>query len=188
MIQTISKKERWTTADLEKLPLDEYRYEIINGELIVTRSPHVRHQEVSFKICAALYNWSMSTGLGIAYVFPGVIFSDADNVIPDVVWASNDRLGILLDEAGHFIGAPELVVEVLSPGKENEKKDREDKLKLYSDRGVEEYWICDRFQQTIENYRRKERELKLTTTLSNKDVLTSPLLPGFNYPVAQIFA
>jgi Uma2 family endonuclease len=130
----------------------------------------------------------MSTGLGRTYVFPGVIFSDADNVIPDVIWISNKRVSELLDEAGHFLGAPELVVEVLSPGKENEKRDREDKLKLYSDKGVEEYWICDRFQETIEIYRRQNGELKLTATLSNKDMLTSPLLPGFSYPVAQIFA
>jgi Uma2 family endonuclease len=188
MTQTISKKERWTTADLEKLPLDEYRYEIINGELIVTRSPHARHQEASGRIFAAFDSWSMSTGLGRTYVFPGVIFSDADNVIPDVIWISNKRVSELLDEAGHFLGAPELVVEVLSPGKENEKRDREDKLKLYSDKGVEEYWICDRFQETIEIYRRQNGELKLTATLSNKDMLTSPLLPGFSYPVAQIFA
>ena len=143
MTQTISEKLRWTTADLEKLPYDEYRYEIINGELIVTRSPHARHQKVSGRFFSALDIWSMSSGLGEAFVAPGVIFSDADNVIPDVVWASNNRLSELLDEAGHFTGAPELVVEVLSPGKENKKRDREDKLELYSDKGVEEYWICE---------------------------------------------
>lgn len=188
MTQTTSERLRWTTGDLELLPDNGNIYEIIDGELFVTRSPHWRHQEVSGFILTALNNWSISTGAGRASMTPGIIFSNADNVIPDVVWASNNRLSELLDEAGHLTGAPELVVEVLSPGKENEKRDREDKLKLYSDRGVEEYWICDRFQQTIEIYRRQDAELKLTATLSNKDVLSSPLLPGFSYPVAQIFA
>ena len=148
------------------------------------------------RIGAALDSWSVSSGLGEAFVAPGIIFDDADNVIPDVVWISNKRLSSLLDKAGHLTGAPELVVEVLSPGKENEKRDREDKLELYSNKGVEEYWICDRealrmqhrFQQTIEIYRRQNTKLKLTATLLNKDVLTSPLLPGFNYPIAPIFA
>lgn len=64
-------------------------------------------------------------------IAPAIIFSDADNVIPDVVWASHERLKYLLDEAGHLTGAPELVVEVLSPGEKNEKRDKETKLKLY---------------------------------------------------------
>jgi len=59
---------------------------------------------------------------------PLASFSESDNVIPDVVWASNERLERLLDEAGHLTAAPELVVEVLSPGKKNERRDREAKL------------------------------------------------------------
>jgi Uma2 family endonuclease len=196
MTQTISEKRRWTTADLEKIPLDDYRYEIIDGELFVTGMLHWKHQEVTFKIVNALYNWSRSAGLGKPCLAPGIIFSDTDTVIPDVVWISNNRFSALLDENGHLTGAPELVVEVLSRGKENEIKDREIKLKLYSEREVEEYWICDRealrmqhrFQQTIEIYRRQDADLKLTATLSNKDVLTSPLLPGFTCQVARIFA
>ena len=55
---------------------------------------------------------------------PGVIFSEADAVIPDVVWVSRERLAVLIDEAGHLTGAPEAMVEVLSPGAENERCDR----------------------------------------------------------------
>jgi Uma2 family endonuclease len=54
--------------------------------------------------------------------------------------------------------------------------------------GVREYWVCDRFQQTIEIYRRENAVLKLSATLFNNDVLTSPLLPGFSCQVARIFA
>lgn len=52
---------------------------------------------------------------------PGIIYTDADNVIPNVVWVSNERLAALLDEAEHLTGSPELVVEVLSPGEANER-------------------------------------------------------------------
>lgn len=181
-----SEKVRWTTADLELFPDDGKRYEIIDGELFVTRAPHWRHQNVADNVCTELKIWSRQTRLGDAATTPGIIFSDTDNVIPDVVWASNERLAELLDEAGHLTGAPELVVEVMSPG--DERRDRELKLKLYSVQGVREYWICDRQQQRVEVYRRENAILRLAATFFNEDTLTSPLLPGFSCPVERFFS
>ncbi|AUB40369.1 Endonuclease, Uma2 family [Nostoc flagelliforme CCNUN1] len=120
-------------------------------------------------------------------IAPGIIFSDSDNVIPDVVWASHERLKNLLDEAGHLTGAPELVVEVLSPGEKNQKRDKETKLKLYSVQGVQEYWICDSIQKKVEVYRREQAALKLAATLFSQDELTSSLLPGFKCLVSKLF-
>ncbi|QFS43783.1 Uma2 family endonuclease [Nostoc sphaeroides] len=171
---------RWTIHDLEVLPENEWtRYEIINGELFVTRTPHRRHQQVCGKIFRQLDVWSDSSGLGETIVAPGVLFSQADSVIPDVVWVSRERLAQIEDEAGHLTGAPELVVEVLSPGKQNELRDKEAKLKLYSVQGVREYWIVDRFTEKIEVYRREKAQLILVATLLGDDEITSPLLPGF---------
>ncbi|MDZ8065082.1 MAG: Uma2 family endonuclease [Nostoc sp. DedQUE08] len=171
---------RWTIHDLEVLPENEWtRYEIINGELFVTRTPHRRHQQVCGKIFRQLDVWSDSSGLGETIVAPGVIFSQADSVIPDVVWVSRERLVQIEDEAGHLTGAPELVIEVLSPGKQNELRDKEAKLKLYSVQGVREYWIVDRFTKQVEVYRREKAQLVLVATLLGDDEITSPLLPGF---------
>lgn len=89
----------------------------------------------------------------------------ADNVIPDVVWASHERLATLLDEAGHLTAAPELIVEVLFPGADNQRRDCDLKLRLYSVRGVREYWIIDRQAQQIEVYRRQKTALSLVETL-----------------------
>jgi Uma2 family endonuclease len=183
----ISDRVRWTTADLELLPDNGNRYEIIDGELFVTRAPHWGHQKATGRIYSALDTWSVSTGLGQAAFNPGIIFSDADNVIPDVVWVSNDRLAMLLDDAGHLTAAPELVVEVLSPGAENARRDREAKLKLYSSRGVREYWIVDWQLQQIEVYRREQATLNLVATLFGNNVLTSPLFPEFSCLIAQLF-
>jgi Uma2 family endonuclease len=188
MSQTTDERIRWTTADLELLPDNGNRYEIIDGELFVTRAPHWRHQKTCMRIGAALDAWSQSTGLGEPGITPGVIFSETDSVIPDVVWASNERLAELLDDAGHLTAAPELIVEVLSAGADNERRDREAKLKLYSARGVQEYWIVNWRLQQIEVYRRERATLKLIATLFANDELTSPLLPNFSYSVAQIFA
>jgi Uma2 family endonuclease len=188
MNQTISDKVRWTTADLELLPDNGDRYEIIDGELFMTRAPHWGHQEACGNIYLELKIWSRSTGLGRAAINPGIIFTEADNVIPDVVWASNERLAILLDEAGHLTAAPELIVEVLSPGADNERRDRDLKLRLYSVRGVQEYWVVNWQLQQIEVYRREQASLRLIATLLSNDELTSPLLPGFSCSVAHIFA
>ena len=187
MSQSTTDGVRWTTADLELFPDNGNRYEIMDGELFVTRAPNWKHQKASTRVSAALDTWSLTTGLGEAVQAPGIIFSDADNVIPDVVWASNERLAVLLDEAGHLTSAPELIVEVLSPGAENEKRDREIKLKLYSLRGVQEYWIIDWQKRQVEIYRRAQAILKLVATLLPVDELSSPLLPGFVYPVSQLF-
>lgn len=179
----------WTTADLDFLPEDGSRYELCNGELTVTRSPHWRHQTASLKIGMVLQLWSEETGLGEAAVTPGLVFSELDAVIPDVVWASHDRLATMLDEAGHLRAAPELVVEVLSPGERNEQRDRQVKLKLYSSYGVLEYWIVDRQTKGIEVYRREAGAVLLTraATFYANDTLTSPLLPGFSVAVDRLF-
>lgn len=188
MSQTTSDKVRWTTADLELLPDNGNRYEIIDGELFVTRAPHWGHQQTCGRIFQELNTWSRESGLGQVAIAPGIIFTDADNVIPDVVWASNERLAILLDEAGHLTAAPELIIEVLSPGVENERRDREAKLKLYSSRGVREYWIVNWQLQHVEVYRREQAILVLVATLFTNDELSSPLLPGFVCPVIRLVA
>ena len=79
------------------------------------------------------------------------------------------------------------MVEVLSPGETNIRRDQEAKLKLYSVQGVQEYWICDRLAQSLEIYRRQNAPLSLVATLSGEDVLESPLLPGFYLPIKQLF-
>ena len=188
MSNTATQQVRWTTADIDFLPENEgTRYEIVDGELFISKPFDWYHQRTCSKICLELEEWSISSGLGEAVISAGILFSASDDVIPDVVWASNERLALLLDEAGHLTGAPELVVEVLSAGNENVKRDREAKLKLYSSRGVEEYWIADWRLQKVEVYRRENARLVLVATLMGDDVLSSPLLPGFSCVVARFF-
>jgi Uma2 family endonuclease len=116
-----------------------------------------------------------------------VIFADDDDVAPDVVWISHTRRAAALGSDGHLHAAPELVVEVLSPGSTNERRDREAKLKLYSRRGVLEYWIVDWRTQQVEVYQREDLALHLVATLHPTDRLTSLLLPGFSCEVATLF-
>lgn len=178
---------RWTVEDLEGLPENGNRYEIIDGALHMTRAPHVDHQDVAGAIYSELRLWSKQSGMGRAAFAPGVIFSPTDAVIPDVVWASNDRADLLLDESGHFTGAPEIVIEVLSQSQKDKERDRKTKLKLYSNQGVLEYWIFDRQLRLIEIYRREAGQLVKAATLYATDNLTSPILSGFSCGVATLF-
>ena len=102
-------KVRWTASDLELFPDDNTRYEIIDGELLVTRAPHWHHQTAIDNLCFALKSWNRLTGLGVIATTPGIVFADSDNVIPDLVWLRQGRLREILDDQGHLTAAPDLV-------------------------------------------------------------------------------
>ena len=163
------------------------RYEIIDGELFVTRAPHIRHQDAAGQLYLFLKNWSRETQLGNAFATPGVIFSPNDAVIPDLVWISKERLAVGVDDAGHLTVAPEIVVEILSAGETNEQRDKEVKLKLYSLYGVQEYWIVNWRLKTLDVYRRHDAQLQRVNTLLDGDILSSPLLPGLSIAIGDIF-
>lgn len=178
----------WTRTDLELLPDNGNRYEIIDGNLYMTRSPHFFHQNAAFKIGMALELWSAKQNHpGKVSITPGLIFGDADNVIPDLVWISSQKLATGIDESGHLITAPELVVEVLSQTPQDIRRDKELKLKLYSQQGVQEYWIVDWQAQEVMVYRRSQARLVLVCTLFAIDSLSSPLFPDFDLKIADIF-
>lgn len=180
---------RWTVDKLEALPepLDDTRYEIIDGALYVTTQPSYQHQTTCARITRLLDEWSESTGLGVATVAPGLVFGEDEAVAPDVVWTSRVRLPLVLGDDGKFHDAPDLVVEVLSPGATNERRDRETKLLLYSRRAVAEYWIVDWRQRLVDVYRHDGEALRYVATLGERDVLASPLLPGFSCAVSRLF-
>jgi Uma2 family endonuclease len=180
------KTLRWTSSDLELLPEDK-RYEIVDGELYVSRQPHLHHQIVIGKMLALLDRWSEQAQTGMPIFNPGLIFADDDDVVPDMVWISYKRYATSFQPDGKLHSSPELVVEVLSPGSENKRRDREVKLKLYSRRGAEEYWVVNWQERTLEVYQREDAVLTLTRTLNEKDVLQSPLLLGFRCQVGELF-
>ena len=187
MIETITEPVRWTTADIDLMPDNGTRYEVVEGELLMTRAPDLRHQDVCGRFYLALMNWSLEHRFGRAIFGPGLVFDEDNAVIPDVIWISTERLASLMDEAGHLTGAPELVIEVLSSGSGNEQRDRELKRKLYTLRGVQEYWIADWRLRQIEVYQRERGQLRLQATLLTADELTTPLLTGFTCPITRLF-
>ncbi|MCI0488353.1 MAG: Uma2 family endonuclease [Blastocatellia bacterium] len=173
-----------TIEDLGAMPEDWNRYELIEGELLVSRAPTLTHQRIVRRLLVAIENYLDRNPIGEVLPGPEIIFSAFSSVIPDVVYLSNDlREEIAWGE--QITGAPELIIEVLSPGAKNERRDRQAKRQLYGDYSVEEYWIADSETSTLEIYR--SPGLKLTATLSIEDEITSPLLPGFRLRVRDVF-
>jgi Uma2 family endonuclease len=184
-----TKPDRFTTADLDRLDLPEgWRAEIIDGALYVSKAPGWDHQAVVANLLVALRAWA-ERHTGRVNWGIGVIYADDDNVIPAVVWISNERLAKGLDAAGHLSGVgPELVVEVISPGSENPRRDRETKLALYSRRDALEYWIVDPAGRTVHQLRRSPGgPLQLRGVVSDAVWLTSDLLEGFAMPVSDLW-
>lgn len=183
----MSTMTNFTSADLLLMPDDGKRYEIIEGELHVSRQPKWHHQFTCGQLFRFLQEWSEQSGLGAANQAPGLIFGEDDDVAPDVVWLSHERLADALGADGKLYAAPELVIEVVSPGFTNEQRDRQTKLKLYSRRGVQEYWVVDWQRQQVEIHRRESGALSLIATLFGQDLINSPLLPGFSCRVSSLF-
>src|SRR5215218_9213210 len=158
----MSVQRRYTSRDLEAMPYVEgLRYEIIDGELHVSSAPSWHHNCAAKRLCTALDNWGDETGLGETMPAPGVIFTDDNNVIPDLVWISRERLETGLDAAGHLTVAPEIVVEVLSPGSDNVRRDRVLKLGLYGRQRVQEFWLVDTQRRIVEAFRHVGGSLEL---------------------------
>lgn len=130
------------------MPEDGKRYEAIGGDLYVTPAPSFRHQRISGKLFNALSRLLEEPGLGFVIAAPiGVEFPDTDEgVQPDIIFVSKARSGILV-EAG-IRGAPDLVVEILSP--RTAERDRTIKQKLYRREGVAQYWVADPDAESVE--------------------------------------
>lgn len=176
-----------TSADLGLLPEDGKLYELIEGELYVSRQPSWDHQFTCGRLFRFLDEWNEQADLGVVNAAPGLIFAEDDDVAPDLVWISHGKLSVALGEDRKIHSAPELVIEVLSPGFSNQQRDRQAKLKLYSRRGVPEYWIVNGQQHEVEVYRHDGTSLRFWATLQSKDLLESALLPGFSCGVGKLF-
>jgi Uma2 family endonuclease len=174
-----------TVADLDACPDDNNRYELIEGELFVSRAPGLPHQIVIQNLQIALVDYLKSNPIGRIVPGAGAIFSDYDAVIPDLAFITNDRWSSIVSN-DRFNAAPDLLIEVMSPGKENRDRDLLVKRQLYARYGVPEYWIIDPANRLVEVYRLRDTRLESAATLRNGDEITTSLLPGFRMSVNSV--
>ena len=183
---------RYTVDDLDFLPEDTNRYELIRGKLIVSHAPHLDHQKLASNLNIALGIYLKKNPIGIVVQTPGIIFSPEDAVIPDLVFATHETLEkAVIGEGGKFEGkfnaAPELIIEILSYGKKDIERDRIHKRELYGKYGVKEYWVVDDLFNTIEVYRLEKEELNRVKRFEIHESIETPFLPEFSLNLADIF-
>jgi len=183
-LRDLDLPRKLTYEDYILFPEDGLRHEILDGEHYVTPAPFIRHQIISSNLHSLLGPFIRKQRLGKLLAAPtDVLFSPHDIAQPDLLFISNERQGILTEP--NVQGAPDLVIEILS--KRTRRRDERLKLERYDLCGVLEYWIVDPERRSAKLYRRDGDRLRLATELSVGEVLTSPLLPGLEIPLAEIF-
>jgi Uma2 family endonuclease len=183
-----SNATKLTYEDFVLFPDDGRRHEIIDGEHFVTPSPARRHQRVLRNLTLVLVPFVREARLGEVLFAPfDVVFTRHDVVEPDLLYISAERSGVLTE--ANVQGAPDLVVEVLSPS--SRRQDEVLKRDLYERGGVAEYWLVDPDAETVKVFRLGEvgrfgRPLLLS--LRDGDSLSTPLLPRLEISLAAVFA
>jgi len=175
-----------TYEDYRRLPEDGLRHEILDGVHVVSPAPTWSHQDLVKNLLFLLETWCRSTGAGEVQVAPlDVLLSEHDVLNPDLLYISAANAEVI--HPAHVRGAPDLVVEVLSPS--TRRRDLTTKRERYALGGVQEYWVVDPEAERIEVFRLQGQELEKVDELwlAKAEVVTSPLPPGFQAPLAEVF-
>ena len=178
-----STETKLTYESYLKTPDDE-RYELLDGMLVMEPAPLTTHQYVLGNLHHAVRSFLDEHNLGEVYISPtDVVLSDTNVMQPDLLFVSAERAHIVTRE--NIQGAPELVVEVLSPS--TAERDKTLKLDLYARHGVKEYWLVDPNAKTVMVLLLGERGFEAVGTYREGQILTSPTLAGFSLNLAGQF-
>lgn len=174
-----------TIDDYWHLPDDGKRYEILDGILEVSSPPGVKHQDVVGNLLTSILNFLRDCRLGKLIVSPvDVILSHNSICQPDLVFVRKDRVKAIVKDRIH--GAPDLVIEVLSPG--SSRRDRITKKHLYAQYGVTEYWIVDTKSRTVSRFVLGPSGYAAPEIIGAMRLLETPLLPGLALSLLEVFA
>lgn len=178
----IGLKQKLDYDDYAEFPEDSNRYEILEGDLLVTPAPSPLHQRVSKRLQRALEAYFEARNLGEVFNAPiDLILTHHDVVQPDlvVVTAPGQVSGRGIE------GAPALVVEVLSPG--TRVRDRTVKARRYAELGIPHYWLVDPEHHSVECYRREGATYAVLCELEGDATLTHPDWPGLTVSLADLW-
>ncbi len=177
-------KKQVTYQDYRQLPPDDFRHQLIEGEIVMTPASKVVHQIVKNNWLKAFQKFVESQQLGLVLDAPCDVYLDEHNVVqPDVFFISRDRLAIVTEEI--VKGAPDLILEVLSPA--SAYYDLVEKKALYARFGVKEYWIVDPKWQWAEVYWNANNAFQLHQRAEKEGGVHSRLFPEFEVSLNEIF-
>jgi Uma2 family endonuclease len=173
-----------TRSDYDGMPEGPPYFQVIEGELVMSPSPKTFHQSITGNILYLLDQFLAKHLLGEVFVGPlDVFLSDVNIYQPDIIFISNGRKSIVSDQG--IEGAPDLVVEILSPS--TARYDKGPKRKVYARTGVKELWLIDPEIKTIQVYFLERDSENPSATHGDNAVFTSPQLPGLRINTALIF-
>ena len=168
---------KFTYEDYQHTPEDR-RFELLDGELIVVPVPNLRHQRIGIRLGALLHAFAQERGLGEVFHAPcDVVLSNTDVVQPDLLFVSVERAHLLLG-GDNVLGAPDLVVEILSPATAG--RDRKLKRALYARHGVKEYWLVDPEARTVTVLGLGAGDFDVAGIYGEGQTMASPTLSGFS--------
>ena len=173
-----------TVAEYKNLPETGPRYQLIEGDLYMAPAPNRFHQDISRNLEVALAIYLSEHPIGVLYDAPfDVYLSEIDVFQPDLLVVLNENRGILTDAGAQ--GPPDFVVEVLSA--KTRQLDLVHKKKVYARMGIRELWIVDPDQKDVTVYRFDQDATNPAAKLSGLEELSSPLLPGFQFALENLF-
>jgi Uma2 family endonuclease len=180
---TLEKQaKRWTYEEYYKLE-DEQRYEIIDGQLLMTPAPYTWHQDWLGDLNDLVRSFVKKNKLGRLFFAPVDVVLDEENTVqPDLVFVAAKNVGIIEPRA--IFGTPDLLVEVVSPS--SVRRDRIQKMKLYARFGVKEYWIGDAAKRSLEILTLTEGRYVLRCSAKEKGKLSSLVLTGLKFDLAEV--
>jgi len=176
---------QWTYADYARLPEDGMRYEVIRGELFMSPAPRPLHQRVILRLSYLLNAFLLQHRSGEVLTAPiDVLLPErlGDPVQPDLVVVTREHqenIGEL-----NIQGAPDLVMEVLSPS--NPEYDRTLKHEIYAEAGVPEYWIIDPYERMVEVFTLRDGGYEPIGRYCEGETAPSELLAGFTAAINEI--
>ncbi len=181
----LTRKKIYTYQDYLDLPDDGKRYEIIDGELIMSPAPYTIHQQVSANIIEELIPFVKKNKNGKVLYSPIDVVRSKTNVFqPDILFVSKENLPIIQEK--NINGAPDLIIEILSAA--TGYYDLIEKKEIYEKFGVKEYWIVDPKKQWVEIFWNEKNKFKSIRRLEKTGILKSNLLKEFEISLETIFA
>ncbi len=183
MSPTVKEKKKYTYKDYLNTSDDE-RYELIEGDMLMTPAPSTIHQRISRKIEFMLEKFVTENDLGEVFYAPCDVYLDDDNVVqPDILFISKERSNIIAEK--NIQGAPDLVIEIISES--TAYRDFVQKKKLYAKFRVKEYWIVIPEEESIEVHVLKDNIYTLHKSYGREETLESFSLKDFRIRLKSIF-
>lgn len=178
-----------TYAEFRALEFDDtdnFQYELLNGELVQKASPTVQHQRISMRLISAFLKHLDQNPVGEIFHAPlDVVLNDYNAPQPDIIFIRKENTGIIDEQEQIVLGAPDILIEILSPG--SIKRDRIEKKELYEKFAVPEFWIVDPNNQSIEVYQFLEGRYQIFAFAAEAGTVQSAVLPGLDLDIAPVF-